>query len=242
MEHNYCVYKHTCPNEKVYIGITRTSLNKRWQGGKGYKTQVFYRAVQKYGWDNILHEVLFDNLIKEEAEQKEVELIAYYKSNQKEFGYNITSGGNAAGLHSEETKQKISEKNKGKTHNKGRVHTEESRKHMSEAHIGIKLSEEAKRKLSEFHTGKKYTDEIIDNIKIAARSSKSYPVFCIELNMKFNSVPEAVEYINSIGGSVIRQGIQKMIKGELKSSGKLADGTKLHWERIYNNEIYAEVA
>lgn len=233
MEHNYCVYKHTCPNGKVYIGITSTSLEKRWQSGKGYKTQVFYRAIQKYGWDNILHEILFDGLTKKEAEDKEVELIAYYKSNQKDYGYNINNGGSAIGVHSEETKRKISEKNIGHTVNRGRVHTEESRRHMSEAHIGIRLSEESKIKLSNFHTGKKYTDEVIKNMKVAARASKSYAVYCVELDMKFNSVPEAVEYVNNIGGSVIRQGIQKTIKGELKASGKLVDGTKLHWERIY---------
>lgn len=233
MEHNYCVYKHTCPNGKVYIGITSTSLEKRWQSGKGYKTQVFYRAIQKYGWDNILHELLFDGLTKKEAEDKEVELISYYKSNQKDYGYNINNGGSATGVHSEETKRKISEKKIGNAVNKGRIHTEESRRHMSEAHIGIRLSEEAKEKISKFNTGKKYTDEVIENMKVAARASKSFAVYCIELNMKFNSVPEAVEYVNSIGGSVIRQGIQKTIKGELKASGKLADGTKLHWERIY---------
>lgn len=234
MEHNYCVYKHTCPNGKVYIGITSTCPEKRWQGGKGYKTQVFYRAIQKYGWNNILHEILFVNLTKKDAEDKEIELIAYYKSNQKEYGYNINNGGSAVGTLSEETKRKISEKKIGNTVNRGRVHTEESKKRMSESHIGNKLTEDAKRKLSEFHIGKKYTDETIKNMKVAARNSKSFPVHCVELNMKFNSVPEAVEYINSIGGSVTRQGIQKMIKGELKASGKLVDGTKLHWERIYN--------
>ena len=238
---NYCVYKHTCPNGKVYIGITSTSPEKRWQGGKGYKTQIFYRAIQKYGWDNILHEILFVGLTKKEAEDKEIELIDYYKSNQKEYGYNINNGGSATGVFSEETRRKISEKNKGKTHNKGRVHTEESRKHMSEAHIGRKLSEETKRKLSNFHTGKKYTDEVIENMKVAARNSKSFPVYCVELNMKFYSVPEAVEYINSICGSVIRQGIQKTIKGQLKASGKLVDGTKLHWKPVYDNEFNTEV-
>jgi group I intron endonuclease len=241
MEHNYCVYKHTCPNGKVYIGITSTSLEKRWQSGKGYKTQVFYRAIQKYGWDNILHEVLFDSLTKKEAEDKEIELIAYYKSNQKEHGYNINNGGSAVGVHSEETKRKISEKKIGNVVNRGRIHTEESKRHMSEAHIGIKLSEEAKLKLSKFNTDKKYTDEVIANMKVAARKSKSFPVYCIELNMKFDSIPEATEYVNSIGGSVIRQGIQKVVKGELKVSGKLADGTKLHWERIYD-KFYTEVA
>lgn len=233
MDNNYCVYKHTCPNGKIYIGITSTSPEKRWQYGKGYKTQIFYRAIQKYGWDNILHEVLYYGLTKKEAEEKEVELIAHYKSNQKEYGYNINNGGSSVGVFSEETRQKISEKNKGKAHNRVRVHTEESKMHMSEAHVGIKLSEEAKRKLSEFNTGKKYTDEVIEHIKLAKRQTQSYSVYCVELDMIFDSVPEAVEYICSIGGSVIRQGIQKTVNGLLSKSGKLADGTMLHWKRMY---------
>jgi hypothetical protein len=69
-------------------------------------------------------------------------------------------------------------------------------------------------------------------MKMAARKSKSYPVKCVELNMDFDSVPDAVEYVNSIGGSIIRTGIQKVIKGELNTSGKLSDGTRLHWIRL----------
>lgn len=232
MTNNYCVYKHTSPSNKVYIGITSMNPTRRWANGKGYKTQMFYNAIQKYGFENFQHEILFENLTKKEAEQKEVELIAYYKSNQKEYGYNVDNGGNSIGSHSEATRQKLSMSMIGDTRNKGRIHTEESKKHMSEAHIGKKLSDEAKRKLSEFHTGKKYTDEVIEHIKMAKRKSQSFPVYCVELNMNFDSVPEAVEYINGIGGSVIRQGIQKVIKGEINASGRLLDGTKLHWERI----------
>lgn len=30
----YTVYKHTSPNGKVYIGITKLSVERRWQEGK----------------------------------------------------------------------------------------------------------------------------------------------------------------------------------------------------------------
>ena len=231
MENNYCVYKHTSPSNKVYIGITSMNPLRRWANGNGYRTQVFYRAIKKYGWDNFAHEILLDGLTKDEAEQKEIELISYYKSNQKEYGYNVDNGGSSVGCHSEETRRKLSENMIGDTRNKGRIHTDESRKHMSDAHKGKKLSEETKRKLSEINVGKKYTDEAIENMKIAARKSKSFPVYCQELDMILPSVPDAVEYINSIGGSVIRQGIQKVINGNLNTSGNLSDGTRLHWEK-----------
>ena len=89
----YCVYIHITPSDKVYIGQTSTNPNDRWQNGKGYKKQVFYNAIIKYGWDNIKHKILFDSLTKEEALEKEIELISYYKSNDKRYGYNISPGG-----------------------------------------------------------------------------------------------------------------------------------------------------
>lgn len=112
----YYVYKHTSPNNKVYIGITCQDLHSRWRNGKGYKkNQCFYKVIQKYGWDNIKHEVLFTNLTKEDACKKEIELIALYKSNNKKFGYNIASGGmvNKDFHLKEETKKLISIKNSG---------------------------------------------------------------------------------------------------------------------------------
>ena len=103
----YFVYKHTFPNDKVYIGITSYEKpNGRWRNGKGYKSQYVYRAINKYGWENIKHEILFENLSKVEAEAKEVELIAKYKSNNSKYGYNIENGGHTHCV-SEKTKKKL---------------------------------------------------------------------------------------------------------------------------------------
>lgn len=116
MVSNYKVYRHTnITNSKIYIGITQQNPKKRWQNGSGYiKNPLFWKAIKKYGWNNFKHEVLFDNLTKQEAEQIEIELIAYYKSNDTNFGYNIQRGGNSIGVHTEESKRKISEAHKGK--------------------------------------------------------------------------------------------------------------------------------
>ena len=109
----YTVYKHTTPNGKVYIGITSQKPENRWRKGEDYKTcPCFYNAIMKYGWNNVQHEILFENLTKEEACEKEVLLIALYKSNQRAFGYNIESGGSLQKEISAETRKKISEANK----------------------------------------------------------------------------------------------------------------------------------
>ena len=95
---DWTVYKHTFPNGKVYIGVTSQNIDRRWRNGRGYlcknkfgeyRQPLMAKAVMKYGWDNILHEIICDKLTKEEAEQMEQNLIAQYQSNNKKHGYNI---------------------------------------------------------------------------------------------------------------------------------------------------------
>ena len=72
----FCVYKHTTPSGKIYIGITSQKPSERWQEGKGYgSNNHFTNAILKYGWSNITHEVLFEGLSKEEAEVAEPTMV-----------------------------------------------------------------------------------------------------------------------------------------------------------------------
>lgn len=72
----YTVYMHTCPNGKVYIGITNRSPLSRWNNGNGYKNNAhFFNAILKYGWSNIAHEILYDGLSEQEACDAEKRLI-----------------------------------------------------------------------------------------------------------------------------------------------------------------------
>lgn len=88
----YKVYKHTFPNGKIYIGIA-LDIYKRWNDGEGYKENLkMYSDIQKYGWDNITHEILIEDIeTKEEAELKERSLIIAYDSENPEIGYNRTT-------------------------------------------------------------------------------------------------------------------------------------------------------
>ena len=89
---NFCVYKHSAPNEKVYIGITGREPIERWRNGNGYVDQPkFYKAILKYGWENIKHEIIYSSLTMEEACEKEKELIKKYDSVKN--GYNCSTGG-----------------------------------------------------------------------------------------------------------------------------------------------------
>ena len=90
----YIVYMHTAPNGKVYVGITKQNTEKRWQNGYGYASQqLFWRAIQKYGWDNFQHTVLESNLEIEKAFEREEYYIAKYDSLNPERGYNVHKGG-----------------------------------------------------------------------------------------------------------------------------------------------------
>ena len=92
-KNTYTVYCHTNKiNGKKYIGITSQKPEKRWgTNGRNYKGQKFHNAIEKYGWDNFEHELLFNNLTEQSAKDKEIELIRTY--NTQRNGYNISSGG-----------------------------------------------------------------------------------------------------------------------------------------------------
>ena len=81
---NYYVYKHSTPNNKVYIGITKQNPNRRWRNGHGYKdSHLFFNAIIKYGWLNITHEILKEGLSFEDACKYEKYYIDLYKSNDR---------------------------------------------------------------------------------------------------------------------------------------------------------------
>ena len=93
---NYIVYVHINKvNNKRYYGITKQNVEKRWgKNGYGYKNnEHFWRSIQKYGWDNFKHEILFENLTKEVACLLEECYILLYDTMNIEKGYNNSSGG-----------------------------------------------------------------------------------------------------------------------------------------------------
>lgn len=138
-------------NKKKYIGITCQKPTQRWRGGKGYKIGAFKKAIEKYGWDNFEHKVLYKDLSKEDACLKEIELISKYKTMDKKYGYNMCDGGNLTlGYHhTQEAKDKMSQLKKGKYEGKnnpmynkhpiwyGRHLTEEHKRKISKAKKGV---------------------------------------------------------------------------------------------------------
>lgn len=91
----WAVYIHISPSGKRYIGITSMKpIKRRWANGKGYgHNKYFARSIEKYGWENFDHRIFAENLSEKEAKELEISLIAKYRTNNRDFGYNITIGG-----------------------------------------------------------------------------------------------------------------------------------------------------
>lgn len=134
MKNRFTVYMHVNKhNGKRYIGITSMNPIKRWNNGHGYyKNKHFHDAILKYGWGGFDHLILFSGMDKETACNVEQWLIAEYKTTDKAFGYNLTTGGEYF-KHSKESKKLMSANRKGK----GKVkRTPEQIQRMKENHAG----------------------------------------------------------------------------------------------------------
>ena len=191
MDRTYTVYMHTSPSGKRYIGITRQeNVEDRWRNGLGYVNNTYFiRAIKKYGWNEFIHEILATNLTKEEAEQMEINLIAEYKSNNPDFGYNISNGGESKGKHSEKSKKKMSISVK-KSFEDGRrqkilskIQKEKLKNKENHPMWGKHHSEETKEKIRMANMGKVHSKEFkekISKVTIGGNNPRAKRVFCDE--------------------------------------------------------------
>lgn len=120
------IYKITnSVNQKVYIGQTKKTIEERFQAhikkAKLHINRYLYDAMNKYGYDNFIIEEI-EQCADSQLDEREIYWIAFYKSNNKNYGYNMTEGGGGGNTwsknpHKEDTSRKISEHNKGKHSN-----------------------------------------------------------------------------------------------------------------------------
>lgn len=188
----YTVYQHKNKiNNKVYIGITSQIPERRWgSNGCNYKSSPhFYSAIQKYGWDNFEHNILFTNLTKEEACLKEQELIQKFNAMNREYGYNSTSGGEVFSMN-KETKEKISHALMGNKNGLGHACSEEKKKKISNAQKGRKFTDEHKQKLSIAAQNRHVPCSEEKKKKLSQNYPNKRKVYCEELNTVYESVQE----------------------------------------------------
>lgn len=188
----YTIYAHISPSNKMYIGITSCKdVTRRWgSNGIGYVTQKrFYRAIQKYGWDNFQHIILFSNVGETFALFLEQELIRMFDTTNKDFGYNISVGGNGirggsmAPIDREKIAKRTRELKLGKPSPlKGRPITDEHKERIRQSLLGHKHSEETKRKIGEKSKGRTHTQETKNKIG----SAKIGNTYCLGKHWKWS--------------------------------------------------------
>lgn len=196
MSKKYTVYKHTSPSGKVYIGYTsQRNVKHRWNNGKGYiGNDYFSKAIDKYGWDNFSHQILFVGSSESEAKEKEIFYISLYDSTDRSKGYNITKGGEGFNgyHHTEECKVRISEKLKGVKK------TKEHSSRISSAKKGTIISDSWKQNISKgklgsvpWNKGIKYSDEQKQSLgkAVLVYDYKTKDFLC-----RFRSIGECAKY------------------------------------------------
>ena len=206
----------------------------------------YFSVIEKYGWNNFEHIILYENLSQDEACNMEIELIKAYKTQDYNYGYNIQPGGqlgNDGVVFSEESKKKMSEAHKGKKltdehkkkisegckgHNPC-VHSEETKEKLSRINTGKTLSDDTKNKISKTLTGIKRSKETLQKRK--DNNPMNVSVYCPELNMMFQTITDAAKYTGAQ-----RSNIQKCLRGERHTAGiDKETNQKLHWEKLKNN-------
>ena len=88
-EKSYCVYKHSFPNGKVYIGITSQKPEDRWNHGFGYEcNREMFRDIVLYGWNNVQHDIIQSNVDENTARSIERDMIKELSAGGKRTAYN----------------------------------------------------------------------------------------------------------------------------------------------------------
>jgi group I intron endonuclease len=159
------IYAIQCKvNNKIYIG---QSVNI----GNRFKNHLYLLRHNRHGnkylqnaWNKHGEENFKFHLIKEFKHDNldfiEKFLICKLRTANREYGYNIESGGNKNKIISQETRDKISKANKGKKgYWLGKHLSDETKEKIRQANIGKKLSQETKDKLSKKSKGRFHTDE-----------------------------------------------------------------------------------
>lgn len=225
-------------NNKKYIGSS-IDIDKRWYQHKYnlnnniHENLYLQNAWNKYGEENFKFQIIEEtdklNLIK-----REQHYIDFY--NVINIGYNLSpTAGNTLGFKfSDESKLKMSLSKKGKKSNrknyvtsnetkrkigesnkisqKGRKHTKETKKKISEKRKGYKMSDETKKKISNFRKGKSLSNETKKKISNNKLGNKN------RLNMKHSSVSKKkISEANKINNRGENNGMSITNKSEVIS-------------------------
>lgn len=212
----YYVYIHTNKiNGKKYCGMTNNPSNRWRHNGITYKppkgrgnTRPFWNAIVKYGWDNFESTIILETSIRQDAIDKEIEIIDKLKLRDRRYGYNVAMGGDGGVIYLEHprgmlgkpqteynnecSRQRFTEKNPmhngviwGVTHShpqgmKDKLHTEETKRRIRKKLKDKTFSQERNKKISESIKGISKSEEHKE--RVSNTRKKLYKEGLLEIN------------------------------------------------------------
>ena len=148
----------------MYVGKTEAPLIFRirrhcCEVRKG-TNRYLYDAIRHYGWDSFSVEVIETCPSKEELDEREIFWITVLKTTDKQFGYNMTEGGDGGGFSPEALKKSADLR-------RGKPISDAVKKKISDGNKGKKviITEETKKKISQTLTGRMPTKPIHEIMK-----------------------------------------------------------------------------
>lgn len=206
------IYKATnLINGKVYIGQTRQKLARRIdqhfsRADNSNRSSYFINAIRKYKRSDFIWVILSTEESIEQLNEKEKYFIKLFKSDIKEYGYNLESGGNCKIIVSESTRKKLSENAikkgispdnfkkmlaaKKKYNRKRKPMSEECKRKISVAHKGRIISPEQREKARINSTGKHPSEKTKAKLRLVQQGAKGYWAKITEL--------QAIEILNRL--------------------------------------------
>ena len=225
----YCI--ENIITHKRYIGQSiniedRWCCHKRKLNNNSHDNDYLQKSWNKYGESNFKLLIL-EICSQEDLDIKEIEYIEKYNTLDRDYGYNLKSGGQLCkNEQSEYIKQKISQSLKEYYKN-----NPDSRKKRSEKAIEQWSNNEIKNKILGKNNkmfGKKHTDESRKKMSDSKKGKPSTkrnmtPVLCIELNKIYPCAAIAAKEL-SISSSIL-----EVCYGHRKTCGGY------HWEFVNEN-------
>lgn len=235
------IYKATNKiNGKEYVGQTNNTLGERKKqhiqsalNSRKEPTNYFHKAIKKYGKDNFKWEILEDNILSENLNEREKYWIKYYDTFNN--GYNLTEGGDHDN-HLQKWKENNPEmaiESAKRGYNLMRQileqNPEKDKQRQEKAIRGMKkYVEEHKEEWSQhsYETYLKHKEQV-DKQFAEFHKQQSKKVICIETGMIYPSTSEAGRQTK-----ISQSNISACCRGQRQSAGKDKDGNKLHWKYI----------
>jgi hypothetical protein len=211
---------YTSASGKSYIGKTINEKRRKAQHKSAAKIseiyrkrtgcRLFYKAIAKYGFDNLIYTVLHSNIDNmHDLNTLEIEAIKKYNTITP-YGYNLSYGGNDS-LPSDETLA---------------LYKRRAEERVNDP-IWLQKNAESTRKRSKNPEWLESNKKCQKKATEAAKQVICIPVFCLETGEIFTSITEA-----SLLKGVHASQISKMLDGKVPRAGNL------HWKE-YNSDTWA---